>query len=733
MSSQPSWLLHWPHEPIPLEDKPVYGHPELERPDYVTLKSILVKHPVKIDTSVDILDVGSGVDGEAIHKKSLTHEQLVAHVEEATLEPHAPRLEGSFDNTQVALHPSTIFYLIKHLGVCPIFLSSITITPWLLNTGNALFKTFKQDPNGQGSLSSVPLKSKEMHYTEGFFRYSVRGRPAHTWFKHDLEQGTSTYIIQSCPEGTKTNILRWAAAPSQDIRHHVLRPLVLETLIIDEVACNWSVGVVETAHKLLAYEHLRPDEYGDGLLNSAVHDLHNLSQHFYIMQEELNGIAEQLDYLIGVHNLLSSSDSIWLKLRGSTTKTSVNDSLSFLRSRTNNWHRWVHNWRERTNVRINLFFNLATTKIATETRKDSSSMKTMPFFQTTAEPSRSSPTGMSIAEGWWLYPAITIPLTVLVFVIWIVWMKNLKNGKIGLSAWLPYDSSWSPVNYFANAQQTLRTWWNQRKRRIDRNGEKDVDVESSFGLGPVLRDDIGDRDQTYDFEIQGASRPSSFDVDAGVTPPTQVFVTPAPPSAIPATPPPGSKDTTIGSALLGSFLSVATPPPSVEVMPTQPDSGQGTPEDPSQLMGPIQSTPRKKRINLITDSSFQEHARPRYDTQEGFKGTGMWARGRPLDGYLTYPPPNSYPHQPHFPQDGYFGSRQSQQPTPTPPRFLPPSPGTTRYVESPPETVDLKRTGTPPPHNRSGVRREGVGTASDTAIEEDRENISDTDTEEVQE
>lgn len=81
MSSQPSWLLHWPHEPIPLEDKPVYGHPELERPDYVTLKSILVKHPVKIDTSVDILDVGSGVDGEAIHKKSLTHEQLVAHVE----------------------------------------------------------------------------------------------------------------------------------------------------------------------------------------------------------------------------------------------------------------------------------------------------------------------------------------------------------------------------------------------------------------------------------------------------------------------------------------------------------------------------------------------------------------------------------------------------------------------------------------------------------------------------
>ncbi|KAF6761809.1 hypothetical protein DFP72DRAFT_631248 [Ephemerocybe angulata] len=318
----------------------------------------------------------------------------VLFLNDTQLDPASPRLEASFDDTQVALHPSTIFYLIKHLGVCPIFLSNITITPWLLDTGNALFKTYKQDTSNQGS--------KSLSSVQGFFCYSVRGRPAHAWYKHDLELGKSTYIIQYCPEGTKTNLMRWATAPNKATRRLALRPMLLETMIIDEVAWNWSKGVVENARKLLAYEHLAPEQYGDGLLSSAVHDLHNLSQHFYIMQEELNGIAEQLEYLGKVHSLISSTlHTKWVVIRGGESSTSVVDSLLFLQSRTRNWHRWVQNWRERTNVRINLFFNLATTKIATETRRDSSSMITiaaltllflpgtfisglfsMPFFQT---------------------------------------------------------------------------------------------------------------------------------------------------------------------------------------------------------------------------------------------------------------------------------------------------------------------------------------------------------------
>ncbi|KAF5336094.1 hypothetical protein D9611_006424 [Ephemerocybe angulata] len=477
MPSQPSWVLNWPLEPIPLSEKPVYGHPELERPDYVTLKAILHEHPVRVDTSVDVLDVGAGEQALAVQKKGLNHEQLVAHLEangssppalrilflnEATLDPKSPKLSGSLDNTQVALHPSTIFYFIKHLGVCPIFLSNITTTPWLLNTGNATFTTYQSDGLTPASV-------------QGFFRYSVRGRPAHVWFRHNMEEGTSTYIVQYCPERPKASILQWATAPTREYRQHVLRPFALECLIVDEVSMNWSEAVVHTARGLLKYEHLKPEEYDDNILKTAVHELHTMSQHFYIMEEELNGITEQLDYLVDVHEfLLSSRKSKWVKTRYSKTTTSTSDSLAYLRSRTKNWHRWVVNLRERTNVRINLFFNLATTKIATETQKDNSSMITiaalsllflpgtfvaalfsMPFFQTDTSK-------MSMAYGWWLYPAITIPFTAVIFVVWIMWMGRRKRATQGTRLLQDVQESSVPLVSVGEAWRAVKTWWRDR-------------------------------------------------------------------------------------------------------------------------------------------------------------------------------------------------------------------------------------------------------------------------------
>lgn len=102
-------------------------------------------------------------------------------------------------------------------------------------------------------------------------------------------------------------------------------------------------------------------------------------------------MVEQLDYLIGVHQLVSSASfRMQTASTGGAKNTSVADSLQFLRSRTHNWQRWVNNWKERTNIRIHLFFNLATQRdngtnasiahftsdIATETHKDSSAMMT---------------------------------------------------------------------------------------------------------------------------------------------------------------------------------------------------------------------------------------------------------------------------------------------------------------------------------------------------------------------
>jgi hypothetical protein len=144
-------------------------------------------------------------------------------------------------------------------------------------------------------------------------------------------------------------------------------------------------------------EHLEPEEHLDGLLKDAVYDLHNLSQGWHIISGNLDGTIEQIDYLLGVHALvapawryripsrksegIAASDS--LNSQNYCCYTSVEDSLLFLRSRTALWYRWVQNYRERNNIRINLFFNLSsqrvadlTSQIAKETQNDSSSMTT---------------------------------------------------------------------------------------------------------------------------------------------------------------------------------------------------------------------------------------------------------------------------------------------------------------------------------------------------------------------
>jgi hypothetical protein len=116
----------------------------------------------------------------------------------------------------------------------------------------------------------------------------------------------------------------------------------------------------------------------DERLSAASHELHSLAQNLHVMQEEMNGIIEKLDFLTDIYNLVM------------TRPCPVRDSLQHLRSRTREWHRWLHNFRERTNIRIQLGFHLATQKdnrtnreiaeltgeIAKQTQRDSSAMIT---------------------------------------------------------------------------------------------------------------------------------------------------------------------------------------------------------------------------------------------------------------------------------------------------------------------------------------------------------------------
>lgn len=56
----------------------------------------------------------------------------------------------------------------------------------------------------------------------------------------------------------------------------------------------------------------------------------------------------------------------------------------------------------------------------------------MVFFDTkTSENGRES---LNVGSQWWIFPVITIPLTILVFVIWVRWQKyhnRMDSRKLG--------------------------------------------------------------------------------------------------------------------------------------------------------------------------------------------------------------------------------------------------------------------------------------------------------------
>jgi len=65
--------------------------------------------------------------------------------------------------------------------------------------------------------------------------------------------------------------------------------------------------------------------------------------------------------------------------------------------------------------------------------------------------SKSSDSGgesLIVGRQWWLFPAITIPLTILVFAIWVVWQQYRKR-VIYISRDAPVIRTIHPFDYEA--------------------------------------------------------------------------------------------------------------------------------------------------------------------------------------------------------------------------------------------------------------------------------------------
>lgn len=104
-----------------------------------------------------------------------------------------------------------------------------------------------------------------------------------------------------------------------------------------------------------------------------------------MIHEDLTDLEDRTQFLIDLWGTYFSAHC------RRTFKVSTADSLSFIMNRIYCWKHWISNYQRLTNIRINLFFNLASQAdnrinldiarnskaMAEETRRDSSSMITM--------------------------------------------------------------------------------------------------------------------------------------------------------------------------------------------------------------------------------------------------------------------------------------------------------------------------------------------------------------------
>jgi len=235
----------------------------------------------------------------------------------------------------------------------------------------------------------------------------------------------------------------------------LMRPLSIDALLAEHDLHQWGQEVFVPRNHLVAYEKASILQFTPSQTAKAMEKLHSLSQILHLLREELTDLQERLQHLVGIHRRL-------MDLSGDrydpVDAEAVGDSFEYIMSKTNTLKRWVVNYNERTGIRINLFFNLATqsdsrtnleiarlsSNIAVSTQRDSSSMITMAavtmfflpgtfvsalfsmvFFD--SKPNESGRESLVVGRQWWLFPVITVPLTILVFTIWVAWQRHRRR------------------------------------------------------------------------------------------------------------------------------------------------------------------------------------------------------------------------------------------------------------------------------------------------------------------
>ena len=357
-------------------------------------------------------------------------------------------------NRTILASPATLKFLRSRLSVSLIYLDVLGPFQWGVTPGNACFNRGDSD----GTVQAI-------------YHFSTEYSPCHVWFSHRKRTQSTTYILSNC--ASKARALLLLCASGKDY-HSLLRPMVVDAILADSAAEKYKVDLQDSRDLLLQYEHHGASHLPNELVQDTFQKLHQLSKTWHILNEELVNLEEALSFVLHVHKSYIGSpvpSSQYPSIPDGSKDTSPSnitpnltpnhETLEYLLTRNTIWKRWLSNYTTRTNIRINLHFNLAsqtdnktnlavasTSKtIAEATLHDSSSMITiatmtmlflpgtfvcailsMSVFDNSGQDAQGRPT-LRVLPQWWIFPVATVVLTGFVVSIWRIWqLKRLEQN-----------------------------------------------------------------------------------------------------------------------------------------------------------------------------------------------------------------------------------------------------------------------------------------------------------------
>lgn len=402
-------------------------------------------------TLCDILDVRAG--NKVSKRSNVNDEDLRSYLKSCVGAnvPNATRLifltskraKGTTFASQVSLEQSLARELLETFEVSPHFVPLLVGEPEYAAPGTYHELTI------QGQLSRQEYICQHPRWDS-----HTKLLPCSVYMSFQKATAVTTYIVVSGETDSCIDISRkrleealGITAPGGLPFPQIADPFYFHSIVAQESFQQSKPIITKLRHRL--YDALdKVDAYGAGeqfldraALRALTNELHLISQDADSLVSSAEMGTMVTERMHAAHGHLKAMSDL-TSLQGFTP---VDDSLGYLAQTLQARRRWLLSYKSRKDIAMNLVFNLVTQQdsetnmsIAQATKNDSAAMKTiaaltMIFLPATAV---SSFFGMAFFNGqggeftvtsdWWLFLVLTIPITLVLFLVWLKWHSILS-------------------------------------------------------------------------------------------------------------------------------------------------------------------------------------------------------------------------------------------------------------------------------------------------------------------